>query len=124
MILRASRCPTLHSGTTLTLSAASTRRPIVVAIDGPAASGKSTTAKRVAATLGFRHGDSGAFYRAATAARIRQGGAPETWTEGSVLESARIVGARPTDISFETLLDGDVAEDVLRGAPVTAAVSL
>jgi cytidylate kinase len=97
---------------------------MVVAIDGPAASGKSTTAKRVAATLGFRHVDSGAFYRAATAARIRDGGAPETWTEESVLESARTVGSRPTDISFATLLDGTEAEDELRGSSVTAAVSL
>lgn len=38
----------------------------VVAIDGPAGSGKSTTAIRVAAELGFRHLDTGAMYRALT----------------------------------------------------------
>ncbi|MCH7879347.1 MAG: (d)CMP kinase [candidate division Zixibacteria bacterium] len=38
----------------------------VVAIDGPAGSGKTTTAKRVAAELGFRHLDTGAMYRALT----------------------------------------------------------
>ena len=46
--------------------AAERRRPLVVAIDGPAASGKSSTAKWVASELGVRHVDSGALYRAAT----------------------------------------------------------
>jgi len=46
--------------------------PRVVAIDGPAASGKSTTARRVAEALGFRHLNSGLLYRAvAWAARER-----------------------------------------------------
>lgn len=40
--------------------------PLVVAIDGPAGSGKSTVAKRLAAALGWAHLDSGAMYRAVT----------------------------------------------------------
>lgn len=36
----------------------------IVAIDGPAGSGKSTVAKKIAARLGFRHIDTGALYRA------------------------------------------------------------
>ncbi|GAH67094.1 unnamed protein product, partial [marine sediment metagenome] len=40
----------------------------VVAIDGPAASGKSTTAKLAARRLGFIHLDTGAMYRAVTIA--------------------------------------------------------
>ncbi len=36
---------------------------LVVAIDGPAGAGKSTTAKALAARLGFRHVDTGAMYR-------------------------------------------------------------
>lgn len=39
---------------------------MIIAIDGPAASGKSSTASRVAAELGFRHIDTGAMYRAVT----------------------------------------------------------
>lgn len=39
-------------------------KPVRVAIDGPAASGKTTTAKRLAARLGYRYLDSGAMYRA------------------------------------------------------------
>ncbi|HYF28856.1 MAG TPA: (d)CMP kinase, partial [Candidatus Paceibacterota bacterium] len=43
-------------------------RRVVIAIDGPAASGKSSTAQWVAERLGYRHVDSGSLYRAATAA--------------------------------------------------------
>ncbi len=39
-------------------------KKIIIAIDGPAASGKSTTAKRVASALGYLHIDTGAMYRA------------------------------------------------------------
>jgi cytidylate kinase len=45
----------------------------VIAIDGPAGSGKSTTAKAVAARLGLSHLDSGALYRAATLAALDAG---------------------------------------------------
>jgi CMP/dCMP kinase len=41
---------------------------MIIAIDGPAGSGKSSTARAVAQRLGFRHLDSGAFYRAITCA--------------------------------------------------------
>lgn len=41
-------------------------RPLIIAIDGPAASGKSTVAKRVAAALGIVFVNSGAMYRAFT----------------------------------------------------------
>ncbi|HEY8377196.1 MAG TPA: (d)CMP kinase, partial [Nannocystis sp.] len=46
---------------------------MIIAIDGPAGSGKSTTAREVARRLGFRHLDSGAFYRALTYAALRRG---------------------------------------------------
>ena len=39
-------------------------RPLIVAIDGPAAAGKGTLARRLAATLGLRHLDTGLLYRA------------------------------------------------------------
>jgi len=45
-------------------------RPPVIAIDGPAASGKSSTARAVADRLGMAHLDSGALYRAATLAAL------------------------------------------------------
>src|SRR3984957_11551120 len=46
---------------------------MIIAIDGPAASGKGTLAKRLAAHYGYRHLDTGAIYRAAADALISQG---------------------------------------------------
>src|SRR5438132_2761099 len=43
-----------------------TKKPLVIAIDGPAGSGKSTVAQRVADELGYLYIDTGAMYRAAT----------------------------------------------------------
>ena len=48
-------------------------RKIVIAIDGPAAAGKSTTAKMVARRLGLLYLDTGAMYRAVTLKAMREG---------------------------------------------------
>ncbi len=48
-------------------------RQIVIAIDGPAASGKSTTAREVARRLGLVYLDTGAMYRAVTLKAMREG---------------------------------------------------
>ena len=50
----------------------SAKKPVVT-LDGPAGSGKSTTAKEVARRLGFRHLDSGGLYRALTLALLEAG---------------------------------------------------
>ena len=55
--------------------------PIIVAIDGPAASGKSTVAKRVAAELGCVFVNSGGMYRAFTWWVLQNGINPENTTE-------------------------------------------
>lgn len=39
-------------------------KPLIIAIDGPSGAGKGTIARTIAATLGYRHVDSGAMYRA------------------------------------------------------------
>ncbi|QJE74665.1 (d)CMP kinase [Aerophototrophica crusticola] len=52
----------------------SSTRPLVVAIDGPAASGKGTLARRVAQALGFALLDTGGLYRAVALSLIRRGG--------------------------------------------------
>lgn len=100
------------------------RRPLIVAIDGPAASGKSSTAKWVATELGFRHVDSGALYRAATAAALRREPTSARWTEDLVLAAARGVTLEPGETSFHPRIDAAAVEEELRGAPVTASVSL
>jgi cytidylate kinase len=96
---------------------------IVIAIDGPAASGKSSTAHRVSQRLGFRHIDSGALYRAATAAALRSGANPETWTPAFVLDAARPVTLAQGKGDFVPALDGKPLDDEIRRAEVTANVS-
>jgi cytidylate kinase len=95
---------------------------MVVAIDGPAAAGKSTTAKLVARALGFRHIDSGALYRAATAACARRGGPSGNWTEGDVLAAVGDVSLTPVDGGFEPRIRGETVDDELRSPVVTSAV--
>ena len=97
--------------------------PVVIAIDGPAASGKSSTAQWVASVLGFRHVDSGALYRAATAAALRTGAAPAEWTEELVLGAAVTVTLSPRDTTFAPCIDGLDIESEIRGAEVTRHVS-
>ena len=117
-IATSGRAPTPHVG-----GAAIAERRLVVAIDGPAASGKSSTAQWVAKRLGIRHVDSGAFYRALTALGLRAGQAPEAWTETSLLSAATRITLGLTDRSVVPLVDGARVDDELRGTAVTAEVS-
>ncbi|KAF9940084.1 hypothetical protein BGZ65_008324 [Modicella reniformis] len=72
-----------------TFSIATRTKPFQVAIDGPAASGKSTTAKMVAQRLGFDYIDSGAFYRCITLAALSKGINPsDPATVGQISEIA------------------------------------
>lgn len=51
----------------------SPRKTVIIAVDGPAASGKGTLAKSLAAKLGFAHLDTGAVYRTIALAALRAG---------------------------------------------------
>jgi 3-phosphoshikimate 1-carboxyvinyltransferase len=97
--------------------------PLVIAIDGPAASGKSSTAQWVARRLNVHHVDSGAFYRAITLLTLGTGVAPEQWTPQAVLEQAHRITWRLTDRSVLPLVDGTVQDEAMRDAPVTRQVS-
>ncbi|MFP4149663.1 MAG: ribosome biogenesis GTPase Der [Nitriliruptoraceae bacterium] len=92
---------------------------LVVAIDGPAGSGKSSVARLVAERVGLRHIDTGALYRAAALACLE---AEVPLDDGpacaAVVEQARI--ERREDRTF---LDGRDVEEEIRGDAVTAAVS-
>lgn len=99
------------------------RRYSLIAIDGPAASGKSSTAQMVAEKLGFLHVDSGSLYRAATAAALRREADANHWTEESVLDAARPVELRAARTSFYPALEGRAIEDEIRGPDVTRNVS-
>jgi cytidylate kinase len=95
----------------------------VIAIDGPAASGKSSTAQMVAEKLGYLHVDSGSLYRAATAAALRRENDVSKWTEQIVLDSARGVELRAARTSFYPVIDGRGIEEEIRGPNVTDNVS-
>jgi cytidylate kinase len=95
---------------------------MVIAIDGPAAAGKSTTARLVARALGFRHIDSGSLYRAATAACARRGGPGEIWTDAEVLAAAGDVSLLAVPGGFEPRINGDPVDDELRTPVVTMYV--
>lgn len=96
----------------------------VIAIDGPAASGKSSTAQWVAERLAFRHVDSGSLYRGVTAAMLRTALDPTAWSPDAVVTEAPRIALRPESTSFTVLIDGDAAEEEIRGANVTQYVSL
>src|SRR4051812_11779117 len=96
---------------------------MVIAIDGPAASGKSSTAQWVAERLGYLHVDSGSLYRALTAVMLRGGTPASSWTPASMLAQGDRVALQPGKNAFSTMIDGEVAEAEIRGSEVTAHVS-
>ncbi|MBK8249391.1 MAG: (d)CMP kinase [Gemmatimonadetes bacterium] len=97
-------------------------RPIVVAIDGPAASGKSSTAQWVAKELGFRHVDSGALYRAAAAVALRSCGPVDEWQAEAIVRAVEGIELVPQDTSFVPRIGDEDLGDEIRGSPVTAVV--
>jgi len=90
----------------------------VVAIDGPAGSGKSTVARAVAAALGLEVLDTGAMYRAVTLAVLAAGADPaDPEACAAAARSVRI------DLGARVVLDGRDVTEAIRGPEVTAAVS-
>lgn len=96
---------------------------MIIAIDGPAASGKSSTAAWVAQRLGFRHIDSGALYRAATYAASAGDTPAGDWTAGIVLRAAAGITLVPERGAFVPARDGAPFGDEIRGVDITRGVS-
>ncbi len=105
----------------------------VIAIDGPSASGKSSTARAVAEALGFAHLDSGALYRGVTLVALREAarrGRPDE-DPLAVLDAEAILRAaedrglmlQPDGAGFAAYLEGEPVDGELRGSRVTACVS-
>jgi cytidylate kinase len=105
----------------------------VIAIDGPSASGKSTTARAVAEALGFAHLDSGSLYRGVTLVALREsarrGRAHEDPLEvldpETVLRAAEDRGLmlQPDGAGFAAYLEGEPVDTEIRGSRVTGCVS-
>ncbi len=99
-----------------------TDRPFtVIAIDGPAGSGKSTVGRRLAAHLGLEYLDTGAMYRGVTFAALRRNIDPA---------DAEVVGRLAEQVELDLpgdgtlIVDGADATIEIRGPEVTRAVSL
>ena len=98
-------------------------RRIVVAIDGPAGSGKSTTAREVANRLGYLYLDTGAMYRALGLSLLSSGRNPDDERQASAC-------AREMEIEFDVgegsqriLVDGEDVTDLIRTPEVSDAAS-
>jgi len=93
--------------------------PVVIAIDGPAASGKGTIAAGVARELGLRYLDSGSLYRLVALKALRAGIALD--------DEARLAAAAAAlDVTFDsggTRLDGEDATEGIRSEAVSAGAS-
>lgn len=97
---------------------------MIIAIDGPAGSGKSSTAREVARRLGFHHVDSGAFYRALTWSALERGISPESFDalDRDALD-AFAVRAEPHGYGFRMLADGRDIDTEIREPRINANVS-
>lgn len=94
--------------------------PTVVAIDGPAGSGKSTVGRALAERLGLEYLDTGAMYRGVTFAALRRGIDPaDAEVVGRLAQQVELV------LTDRTLVvDGADATIEIRGPEVTRAVSI
>jgi cytidylate kinase len=87
---------------------------MIIAIDGPAGSGKSTVARGVARRLGFTYLDSGAMYRAVTLLALEQ---------GMDLDDAEALGGLADDASIELReRDHDYVQVFLNGRDVSEGI--
>lgn len=96
---------------------------MVIAIDGPAASGKSTTAKLVAAELGYLHVDTGAMYRAVTLKLLRKGIVASEMDKVADTVRSTHIELKQKDGSLKIYLDGEDVTEQIRGNEVTRRVS-
>jgi cytidylate kinase len=85
---------------------------MIVAIDGPAGSGKSTVARALARRLGFTYLDSGAMYRSVGLAVLERGG-----------EAADVARAIELELGDRIRLDGRDVTDAIRSPEVSEAAS-
>lgn len=95
-----------------------------IAIDGPAAAGKSTIAKITAQKLGYTYIDTGAMYRALTHKALEQNiDINDGDALGQLLRNTDILLAPLGDDGQSVIVDGQDVSDIIRSQQVTGAVS-
>ncbi len=99
------------------------RKPLTVAIDGPAGAGKSTVARALAQRFGLLNLESGAMYRAFALKAIEAGIATNDAAALEALAHATQVRLEPGQDGNRVLLDGVDVTSQLRTPQITAAAS-
>ena len=97
---------------------------LIIAIDGPVGSGKSTVARRVAEMLGYAHLDSGAMYRAVAWKALRDGVPLDSPGKLSELAGGSRIDLVPQDGTLRVLLDGEDITSEIRTQEVSRAASV
>jgi CMP/dCMP kinase len=98
-------------------------RELVIAIDGPVGSGKSTAARRVAQLLGYLYIDTGAMYRAFALKAIEQGEPLDDTEKLIALAKETHIDLRPVGGELRVMLDGADVTDIIRRRGVSLAAS-
>ena len=96
---------------------------MIVAIDGPAASGKSTTAKMVAKKLKMTYVDTGAMYRAVTLALLRSNTDLDDYDSVCKVVDELVLDIYDQGANTVVRLDGEDVSQAIRSMPVTKNVS-
>ena len=101
----------------------SAMKKLIIAIDGPVGSGKSTVARRVAQLLGYIYIDTGAMYRAIALKAQRNNISPEASDELVNLAGDSRIDLRAQDGTQQVLLDGEDVSSQIRSAEISQAAS-
>jgi cytidylate kinase len=97
---------------------------LIVAIDGPVGSGKSTVARRVAELLGYTHLDSGAMYRGVAWKALRDGVSLDSPSQLAALAETVRIDLVSGDAKLRVILDGEDITDLIRTPEVSHAASV
>jgi cytidylate kinase len=96
---------------------------LIITIDGPVGSGKSTVARRVASLLGYAYLDSGAMYRGVAWKALRDHVPLEAEDALAALARATRIDLLSSDGGFRVLVDGTDVTDQIRSPAVAQAAS-
>ena len=97
---------------------------MIIAIDGPVGSGKSTVARRVAELMGYTHLDSGAMYRSIAWKALRDGVPLDSPAQLAALAEAARIDLVPRGGKLHVVLDGEDITDLIRTREVSHAASV